>query len=411
MLTRLLNRLGFEKRSDGDPYWENYAALRTGLQGNAESVSAVYACVSAISETIASLPLHLYERGDDRAKAKHHSLYVTLHDMANPYQTALEFREWMQASVLLRGNAYARIERGYDGQVKALHPIPADRVTVLKTSTSHIYEYADSNGKVIRLLPDEMFHLKHRAGDEVLLGISPIAASRATIDLAIAERDHGNATFTNGARLAGILKFPQKLKPEQRQALKSSWDSQYSGAANSGKTAVLEEGVEYQTVSMTLEDAEWIAARQFSVEEIARIFRVPPTVIGDLRHGNYSNSVEMSRVFVTMTLRRHLVMWEQAISQQLLTPAGRRLYKPEHSVEGLLRGDATNRADFYDKGISSGWLLPSEARRLENLPKIEGIDEAAQTTRATGAHQDATGQAAGQRTHSGTDQRSMAAAS
>lgn len=127
---------------------------------------------------------------------------------------------------------------------------------------------------------------------------------------------------------------------------------------------------------MTLEDAEWIAARQFSVEEVARLFRVPPTVIGDLRHGNYSNSVEMARQFVTMTLKRHMVMWEQAIASKLLTDAGRRTYFAEHAVEGLLRGDSVNRADFYDKGIRSGWMLPSEARRLENLPLIEGIDNA-----------------------------------
>lgn len=411
MFTRLLSKFGFERRANGDTYWENFAALRTGSQGTAESVSAVYACVSAISETIASLPLHLFERGDDRAKATKHSLYSVLHDAANPYQTALEFREWAQASVLLTGNAYARIERGYDGQVKALHPIPSDKVTVLRTSTGHAYDYTDNNANLIRLLADEMFHLKHRAGNEVLIGISPIAASRATIDLAIAERDHGSATFTNGARLAGILKFPQKLKPEQRTALKSSWDTQYSGAANSGKTAVLEEGVEYQTVSMSMSDSEYLASRQFSVEEIARIFRVPPTVIGDLRHGNYSNSVEMSRQFVTMTLRRHLVMWEQTISQQLLTPAGRRAYKPEHSVEGLLRGDATNRADFYDKGIAAGWMLKSEARQLENLPKIEGIDEAAQATRTEGQNPNAQGQAASQRANPKPDQRSLAAAS
>lgn len=406
MITRLLSKLGFEKRTDGDPYWENYATLRTGTSGNAESVSAVYACVGAISETIGSLPLHLYERGDARAKATSHSLYGVLHDNTNGYQSALEFREWMQASVLLRGNAFARIERGNDGQVRALHPIPADRVTVLRTSNGHVYEYADTSGKQVRLLQDEMFHLKHRAGDEVLLGISPIAASRATIDLAIAERDHGNATFKNGARLAGILKFPQKLKPDQRTALKSSWDTQYSGSANSGKTAILEEGVEYQSISMTLEDAEWIAARQFSVEEVARIFRVPPTVIGDLRHGNYSNSVEMSRQFVTLTLRRHLVAWEQAISKQLLTSVGRTLYQPEHSVEGLLRGDANNRADFYDKGISAGWLLPSEARKLENLPMVEGIDERTPSSQATSAATQATEPAP----NAGTQQRSMAKA-
>ena len=133
--------------------------------------------------------------------------------------------------------------------------------------------------------------------------------------------------------------------------------------------------MDFQALSMTLEDAEWIAARQFSVEEVARLFRVPPTVIGDLRNGNYSNSVEMARQFVTQTLRRHLVAWEQAIAAKCLTDAGRRVYFAEHQVEGLLRGDSANRAAFYSSGISDGWMLKSEARKLENLPAIEGLDD------------------------------------
>ena len=221
-----------------------------------------------------------------------------------------------------------------------------------------------------------MFHLRHRLGDDGVLGVSPITAARGVVELAMAESDHGVNTFRNGAKTLGVLKFPGKLKPEQRAAIRESWASQHAGGANAGKTAVLEEGVDYQALSMTLEDAEWIAARQFSVEEVARLFRVPPTVIGDLRHGNYSNSVEMARQFVTMTLRRHLVAWEQAIASQLLTEAGRRTYFAEHQVEGLLRGDSTNRADFYDKGIAAGWMLKSEARKLENLPALPGVDDA-----------------------------------
>lgn len=381
LVTRALSLVGLERRSvsGGDPYWSNFASLTGGPvnPATAQGVSAVYACVSAISETIASLPLILYKRdGEGRSPAPDHSLYRVLHDQANENQTALEFREWMQAAVLLRGNAFARIMRGNDGQVRELLPLSPDRVTVLRVADKIAYDYTDLKGVVHRLLSGEVLHLRHRAGDDAVLGVSPIAAAKGVVELAISERDHGNATFKNGARLSGILKFPQTLKAEQRTALKNSWDSQYAGGANSGKIAILESGVEYQTVSMTLEDAEWIAARQFSVEEVARLFRVPPTVIGDLRHGNYSNSVEMARQFVTLTLKRHMVMWEQAIASKLLTEAGRRTYFAEHAVEGLLRGDSVNRADFYDKGISSGWLLPSEARRLENLPVIEGIDNA-----------------------------------
>lgn len=381
IINRALSALGLERRSvaGGDSYWSDFASLRSSAvnEKSAQRVSAVYACVQAISETTASLPLILFKRkGDDRERATSHSLYQVLHDMANPEQTALEAREYLQACVLLRGNGFARIVRGLDGQVRELWPLSPDRVTVLRAAGKLAYDYTDGNGAVQRLLAHEVLHLRHRLGDDGVLGVSPIAIARGVVELAMAESQHGVDTFRNGAKLLGVLKFPGLLKQDQRDAIKSSWNSQYSGGGNAGRTAILEGGVDFQSVSMSLEDAEWIASRQFSVEEVARLFRVPPTVIGDLRHGNYSNSVEMARQFVTMTLRRHLVAWEQAIAKQLLTEEERRIYFAEHQVEGLLRGDSVNRADFYDKGISSGWMLPSEARRLENLPTIEGIDNA-----------------------------------
>ena len=375
MLNRLLSRLGYERRAyNPNDTWAAFQALRTG-NTEPEGISAVYACVQAISETVASLPLILFKRdGEDRTRASEHPLYRVLHDQANEHQTALEFRELLQANVLLRGNAYARIEFDGSGQVSALWPINPDRVSVIRNGDKLVYEYTDSDGKLIRLLSHEVLHLRHRLGPDGVLGISPIQAARGVIDLAQAEQDHGAGTFANGTRLSGVLKFPGMLKPEQRLAIRDSWASQHAGGANAGKTAILESGVEFQQVSMTLEDAEWIAARQFSVEEVARLFRVPPTVIGDLRHGNYSNSVEMARQFVTLSLRRHLVAWEQAIASKLLTEAGRRVYFAEHQVEGLLRGDATTRAAFYASGINVGWMRKSEARRLENLPTIPGID-------------------------------------
>ena len=386
IITRALGALGLERRSGvagGDPYWSDFAGLRSSPvnEKTAQGVSAVYACVQAIAETTASLPLILFKRsGEDRERASNHPLYAVLHDMANPEQTALEAREYLQACVLLRGNAYARIVRGFDGQVRELWPLSPDRVTVLRAAGKLAYDYTDGNNVLHRLLAHEVLHLRHRLGDDGVLGVSPIAAARGVVELAIAESEHGVNTFRNGAKLLGVLKFPGMLKADQRQAIKESWGSQYAGAGNAGRTAILEGGVDFQSVSMSLEDAEWIASRQFSVEEVARLFRVPPTVIGDLRHGNYSNSVEMARQFVTMTLRRHLVAWEQAIAKQLLTEESRRTYFAEHQVEGLLRGDSVNRADFYAKGITAGWMLPSEARRLENLPTIEGIDNAAPST-------------------------------
>ena len=375
IIDRAMNALGFERRSasDSDPYWSNFSAARGAVTTRrAESVSAVYACVGAIAETIATLPLILYRRsgteGEGRDRAVDHPLYSVLHDTPNGQQTALEFREQMQAAVLLRGNAYAELVRGYDGQVRELLPIRPDRVNVLLLDSGRLaFEVYDHRGRMRRLLQEEVLHLRHRSEDGIV-GVSPISAAREVVELALAERDHGNTVFANGARLSGVLKAAGSLTSPQIDRLKSSWQSQYSGGGNAGKTAILEAGMDYQSVSMTLEDAEWIAARQFSVEEVCRLFRVPPTVVGDLRHGNYANSVEMSRQFVVLSLRRHLTMWEQGIARCCLSEAARRTYFAEHSVEGLLRGDPVNRADFYTKGISSGWLFADEVRQLENLP-------------------------------------------
>lgn len=377
MLNRILSLVGLERRSTiGVNGWPVPLSATSVNPTTAQGVSAVYACVQAIAETTASLPLILFRRGEDgdRERASDHPLYRVLHDMANPEHTALEFREYMQACVLLRGNAFARIVRGWDGQVRELWPLNPDNVTVQRTASGLVYDYT-KDGVLTRLLAHEVLHLRHRLGDDGVLGVSPIAAARGVVELAQAENEHGRNTFTNGAKMLGVLKFPGRLKPEQRTAIATSWASQHAGGANSGRTAILEEGVDFQALSMTLEDATWIEARQFSVEEVARLFRVPPTVIGDLRNGNYSNSVEMARQFVTQTLRRHLVAWEQAIAAKCLTDAGRRMYFAEHQVEGLLRGDSANRAAFYSSGITSGWMLPSEARKLENLPVIPGIDD------------------------------------
>lgn len=389
MLNRIMNRLGLERRSThqaagGDSYWQDFAALRTGPVNatTAQGVAAVYACVQAISETVATLPLHLFQdTGSNRQKARQHPLYRVLHDQPNPEQTAMEFREAMTAAVLLTGNAFARIIRGTDGQVRELWPLA--NVQVLRLDNGKLaYEYTDRKGSVIRLLQDECLHLRHRISTDGVLGLSPIAVARGVIELAQSEQEHGVATFRNGAKLAGVLETSQILKPEQKTALKESWGSQYGGTGNSGRTAVLEAGLTYKPISMSLEDAEWIEARKFNVYEVCRLFRVPPTIIGAMEAANYSNSVELTRQFVTLTLRRWLAMWEQAINTKCLSETARSTYFCEHSVEGLLRGDSTTRAAFYASGIQAGWMRKSEARELENLPPIEGVDAIPVTTTA-----------------------------
>lgn len=370
LIERAMSALGYERRADTyDQYWANFEALRTGTvtPATAEGISAVYACVSAISETIGSLPLAVYRKTDTgREKSPEHALYRVLHDMPNDRQSALEFREQMTAHMLLRGNAYARIVRGGDGQVRQLIPLHPDRVRVLELENGRIgFEVTDSAGKVQRLTMDEVFHLRHRSDDGVV-GVSPIARAKGVLELAAAENQHGVDTFSNGSRLLGVLQSPGRLNSAQRQAVAEAWR-----AHKAGGTAVLDDGMSFSPLSMTLEDAEWIEARKFSVIEVARLFRVPAVIIQSMEAANYSNSVELARQFVTLCLRRHLVAWEQAIHRQLLTEAGRRTYFVEHGVEGLLRGDSKTRADFYQSAIQNGWMEVNEVRRLENLPPLE----------------------------------------
>lgn len=377
---KLFRRL-FEKRADAyDTYWDRFATAQdvAGVSvtpNSAEGISAVYAAVSAISESVASLPLEIYRRNaDGRERATRHPLYKVLHEAPNDQQTALEFREMLQRHVLLRGNAYAEVTWNAAGRVERLKPMHPDRVTVMITpDDTLIYDFTDRHGKHRRLLPSEVLHLRYHT-DDGILGRSPIQVARDTVGLALAERTHGERMFAQGTKLSGVIQTQPGTTKAQAGEIRESWAAGQAGVNNHGKTAVLPAGADFKTVSMTLEDAEWIEARRMSVEEVARLFRVPPVLIGDLREANYSNAVELGRYFVTHTLRRHLVMWEQAVSRTLINDTAQ--FYAEHNVEGLLRGDSLKRAQFYERGIADGWMLRSEVRRLENLPTIEGIDDA-----------------------------------
>jgi HK97 family phage portal protein len=249
-----------------------------------------------------------------------------------------------------------------------MHP---RNVTIVKLpSGRYRYDCASDDGKVTPLLQDEVFHLRDRTEPGSMVGKSRIAIARDTLGLGLAVRAHGSATFRSGARPSGILESDRPLSIEQHRDLTALFQN-HTGTNNAGGTLVLPKGITFKALSMNLEDAQWIAAQQFSVEEVCRIFRVPPTMVGDLRHGNYSNTAELGSQFVRYSLARPIAMWESEIQRSLLGPIARRRYNAEHSVEGLLRGNPEARADFYQKAIAAGWMTVNEVRKLENLPQIE----------------------------------------
>lgn len=340
----------------------------------AESIAAVFACVQALSESTACLPFHVYQCDADgvRVRADNHPLARVLRQ-PNDYQSGMAFREAMTGDVLLHGNAFARKEYNGAGELVALHPLITRHVVVVRLPSGRLaYDYTDLFGNLSRYLDDEIFHLADRTEAGWHLGRSRIAIAREQLGLALAQREHGTSTFRNGSFPLGVLEAPADriISTEQVDRLKHDWALRYSGKHNAGKTPLLQWGIKYNPVTVPLEDMQWIAAQKMTVEEVARIFRVPPTLIQDLSHGTYTNVAELGSQFVRYSLQRWLSMWEAEVSRQLLGPIARARYHAEHSVDGLLRGNPEARAAFYSSAITAGWMTVDEVRHLENLPPL-----------------------------------------
>lgn len=345
----------------------------------AMQTSAVYACVKILAETVASLPLHLYKKGKDGKNelAEQHPLFCCLYECPNEEMTSFEFRETMMTSVLLWGNAYARIIRK-KGHVSELWYLKPQNMTVERDSVTHRIKYTytdDITNQIIIYRPDQVFHLKGLSLDGVK-GISPIAQAREAVGLALATEEYGAKFFGNGARPGGVLEHPGILKDPEK--LRESWNRVYQGARNSHKVAVLEEGMKYHTIGIAPEDAQFLETRKYQVNEICRIFRVPPHLVGDLDRATFSNIEHQSIEFVQHTIRPWIVRWEQEISRSLLDESERLLYFAKFNVDGLMRGDYKSRMAGYAIGRQNGWLSINDIRRLEDMslvPADKGGDE------------------------------------
>ena len=338
----------------------------------AMQMSAVNACVRILSESVASLPLHLYRRNGNGSpeKVEDHPLAECLYSSVNEEMTSFQFRESMMASVLLWGNAYARIIRNKLGQVTELWFLKPQYMVVDRDihTGKIVYTYTDdTTNESYAYTPKQIFHLRTTPIDG-LRGMSPIEQASSAIGLALAAEQYGAKFFGNGANPGGVLEHPGVVKDPTK--IRESWNSVYQGSVNAHKIAVLEEGMKYKSIGISPNAAQFLKTRKYQVEEICRIFRIPPHMVGDLDRATFSNIEHQSIQFVVHTLRPWLVRWEQAITRCLLNEEERGVYYARFNVDGLLRGDYQSRMEGYGIGRQNGWLSANDIRELEDLPPI-----------------------------------------
>ena len=340
-------------------------------------LSVVFACVKILAESIACLPLHVYETDGkgNKSLATSHPLYFLLHDAPNSEMSAYNFKETTVLHLVLQGNSYSQIARDNKGKITGLFPLLPDRMTVKRAdSGERIYTYMPNKGENDHFTKTAKAEFKERdilhipaLSFDGLYGYSPIAMAKNAIGVAIACEEFGAKFFENDARPAGILKHPGTIKNPDK--LRDSWQTAFSGV-NHGKTAVLEEGVQYETISIPPDDAQFLDTRKFQIAEIARIYRIPLHLLNELDRATFNNISQMSLEFVTYTLTPWLVRLEQNFNRALFKQEERGRYFTKFSVEGFLRGDYETRTNGYQKAIQSGWLNVNEVRGLEDMNRI-----------------------------------------
>lgn len=348
---------------------------------SAMQMTAVYSCVRILAEAVAGLPLHLYRHKEDNGKEKatNHTLYHLLHDEPNPEMSSFVFRETLMTHLLLWGNAYAQIIRNGKGEVIALYPLIPNRMTVNRDESGQLYyEYSraaddlnsNSSSNVI-LMPRDVLHIPG-LGFDGLVGYSPIAMAKNAIGMAIACEEYGAKFFANGAAPSGVLEHPGTIKDPKK--VREAWQSQFGGSSNAGRVAVLEEGMKYTPISISPEQAQFLETRKFQINEIARIFRIPPHMVGDLEKSSFSNIEQQSLEFVKYTLDPWVIRWEQSLMRSLLSNDEKKQYFIKFNLEGLLRGDYESRMKGYSIGRQNGWMSANDIRELENLDRISPAD-------------------------------------
>ena len=339
-------------------------------------LAAVYACVRVLAETVASLPLVVYERLDrGKERAVEHPLYRLLHDAPNPVMTAFEWRETLMGHLALWGNAYCEIEYDGGGRPLALWPLRPDGVEDIRRGSQGLtYVYRLPDGKQVVFPGERVFHVRGLSPDGIR-GYSPIADfARRLVKMGLAVQEFGDNFFANGARPGGVLQHPGKLSDEAYDNLRSSWAGRHEGLSNAHRVAILEEGMTFQAVGTPPEEAQFLESMKMNRAQIASIFRVPPHMIGDLERATFSNIEQQSIEFKTYTMEPWLVRWQQAINTRLMVEGERDTYFAEFVTDALLRGDTASRYAAHAIARQNGWMSANDIREIENMNPIDGGD-------------------------------------
>jgi HK97 family phage portal protein len=366
-----------------DPFLSDFFGLTGGgsvSQGEASGLAVAQACISAISQTLASVPLSVYRRGANSGseKAIDYPLYGVLHDAANGGMTAFELREFLIASILVSGNGYAEIKWNAKGQVVGLEPLEPHNVAVERLESGRLrYKVANWNRASVRVLTqDEVLHVRYRLGRSGFVGQSPIDAAKTTFALALAQTDAAGLQAEKNFRPEGVLSVPSSsMTPAVADlALEKLRRKIERGGMDAG-ILVLDAATSWAPLAFSSKDSEFMESRKLSNLDICRIWNVPPTVAGIVDGATFSNVEGETRAFVARCLAPMAKRVESAMCQQLLPELSRQSLFIEHDLQGLLRGDLSARYAAYNTASNGGWLSANEIRAFENMASIEGGDE------------------------------------
>lgn len=372
------------------PAWSNHQSYGTysfgvntpaGVRVSPETallLPVIAACVTRLSFVTAGLPIRVYKEADDDSKVtdKKHEVYrllATKKGRPNSWQTGWGFRQMLTMHLALRGNAYAEIITNNGGGIESLEPIHPDRVEPERLENGRLRYKLRAMGDLPErfLTQDEVLHLRWMSSDGIE-GLSPITLAAKSIGLAQAAETHGASLFKNGGRPGMVISHPNKLTLEAKEQMRAEWDKLYRGADKAHNVAVVDGVTTFHEIGITPEDAQYLETRKFQAEDIARIYGMPPHMVGIMDHATFTNIEHQSTEFIKYTMDPWLKEWEASVDRDLIIEED---YVFEHNVDGLLRGDSEARFNQYQIGLNNMIYTRNEVRKMENLPPVKGGDD------------------------------------